>query len=34
MRLIAFVTDSGSITRIVAYLGEPTQAPHIASPLN
>jgi hypothetical protein len=30
MRLIAFVTDSGSITRILAYLGEPTQAPHIA----
>jgi hypothetical protein len=27
MRLIAFVTDSGSITRILAYLGEPTQAP-------
>jgi hypothetical protein len=30
MRLIAFVTDSGSITRILAYLGEPTKAPHIA----
>jgi hypothetical protein len=30
MRLIAFVTDSGSITRILAYLGEPTQAPRIA----
>ena len=30
MRLIAFVTDSRSIARIVAYLGEPTQAPHIA----
>jgi hypothetical protein len=30
MRLIAFVTDSGSITRILAYLGEPTRAPHIA----
>jgi hypothetical protein len=30
MRLIAFVTDSGSITRILAYLGEPPQAPHIA----
>jgi hypothetical protein len=24
MRLIAFVTDSGSIRRILAYLGEPT----------
>ncbi len=32
MRLIGFVTDSGSITRIRAYLGEPTQAPHIAPP--
>ena len=30
MRRIAFVTDSGSITRILAYLGEPTKAPHIA----
>jgi hypothetical protein len=30
MRLIAFVTDSGSITRILAYLGEPTKAPYIA----
>jgi hypothetical protein len=30
IRLIAFVTDSGSITRILAYLGEPTKAPHIA----
>jgi hypothetical protein len=30
MRLIAFVTDSGSITRLLAYLGEPTQAPGIA----
>jgi hypothetical protein len=29
MRLIAFVTDSGSITRSLAYLGLPTQAPHI-----
>ncbi len=33
MRLIPFVTDSGSITRILAYLGEPTQAPHIAPPV-
>jgi hypothetical protein len=32
MRLIAFVTGSGSITRILAYLGEPTQAPRIAPP--
>jgi hypothetical protein len=30
MRIIAFVTDSGSITRILAYLGEHTKAPHIA----
>jgi hypothetical protein len=30
MRLIAFVTDSRSITRILAYLGEPAQAPHVA----
>ena len=30
MRLIGFVTDSGSITRILAYLREPTQAPRIA----
>jgi hypothetical protein len=30
MRLIAFVTDTASITRILAYLGEPAQAPHIA----
>jgi len=30
MRIIAFVTDSGSITRILAYLGEPTMAPYIA----
>jgi hypothetical protein len=30
MRRIAFVTDSGSTTRILAYLGEPTKAPHIA----
>jgi len=30
MRIIAFVTDSGSITRILAYLGEPTKAPYIA----
>ena len=34
MRLIAmrlaFVTDTGSITHILAYLGEPTQTPHIA----
>ena len=30
MRLIGFVTESGSITRILAYLGEPTEAPHIA----
>jgi len=30
MRRIAFVTDSGSITRILAYLGEPPQAPYIA----
>ncbi|MDQ3776069.1 MAG: hypothetical protein M3461_17810 [Pseudomonadota bacterium] len=30
MRLIAFVTNSGSITRILAYLGDPTQAPRIA----
>jgi hypothetical protein len=29
-RIIAFVNDSGSITRILAYLGEPTRAPHIA----
>ena len=28
MRLIAFVTDSGS-TCILGYLGEPAQAPHI-----
>ena len=27
---IAFVTDSGSIARILAYLGEPTKAPYIA----
>ena len=32
MRLIAFVTGSGSIARILAYLGEPTQAPRIAPP--
>jgi hypothetical protein len=32
MRLIAFVTDSGSITRILAYLGEPAEVPHIAAP--
>jgi hypothetical protein len=30
MRLIAFVTRGGSIRRILAYLGEPTKAPHIA----
>jgi hypothetical protein len=30
MRLIAFLTDSGSTTRIFAYLGEPTKAPQIA----
>jgi hypothetical protein len=30
MRLIAFITDSGSITRILTYLGEPAQAPRIA----
>jgi hypothetical protein len=28
MRLIAFVTDNES--RILAYLSEPTQAPHVA----
>jgi len=27
-----FVTDSGSITRLLAYLGDPTQAPHIPRP--
>jgi hypothetical protein len=32
MRLIAFVTDSGSITRILAYRGEPAEVPHIAAP--
>ena len=32
MRLIAFVTDSGSITHILGYLGEPTQTPRIAPP--
>jgi hypothetical protein len=30
MRIIAFVTDSESITHILAYLGEPTKAPYIA----
>ena len=30
MRIIAFVTDNGSITRILAYLGEPIQTLHIA----
>jgi len=30
MRIIAFVTDIGSIQPILAYLGEPTQAPCIA----
>lgn len=29
---IGFVIDSGSITRILGYLGEPTQAPRIAPP--
>ncbi len=29
-RIIAFVTDVGSIQRILAYLGEPTKAPCIA----
>ena len=31
MRLIAFVTDSGSIMRLLGYLGEPTQAQGIAA---
>jgi hypothetical protein len=30
MRRIAFVTDSRSITHILASLGEPTKGPHIA----
>ena len=30
MRIIAFVTDGGSLQRILASLGEPTQAPRIA----
>ena len=30
MRLIAFVTEIGSITCILGYLGEPTKAPHVA----
>ncbi len=30
MRIIAFVTDSGSITHILAYLGELTKVPYIA----
>jgi hypothetical protein len=30
MRIIAFVTQRGSIKNILAYLGEPMQAPHIA----
>jgi len=30
MRIIAFVTDVGPIQRILAYLGEPAQAPRIA----
>ena len=30
MRIIAFVTEVGFIQRILAYLGEPTQAPRVA----
>ena len=30
MRLLAFLTDSGSVTRILAHLDEPTKAPHIS----
>ena len=30
MRLIAEVTDRGSIDRILAYFGEPSQIPHVA----
>ncbi|MDQ3582206.1 MAG: hypothetical protein M3495_11620 [Pseudomonadota bacterium] len=32
MPIIAFVTDVGSMQRILAYLGERTQAPCIARP--
>jgi hypothetical protein len=31
-RRAAMATDSGSITRILAYPGEPTKAPYIARP--
>jgi len=27
MRIIAFVTDTASVTRILAHIGEPTKAP-------
>jgi len=30
MRLIAFVTDSASITGILEHLGEPTRAPPVS----
>jgi hypothetical protein len=30
MRIIAFVTDTGSVTRILQHLGEPTQPPPVS----